>query len=68
MARGNRRKDIFLVHDDRRFFLHALRQAGEMTGWQEAAEAALKSKAAFRSEKIREALRAGIAAYWENDK
>ena len=34
MARGNRREDIFLDDDDRRFFLKALSQACEMTGWR----------------------------------
>ena len=34
MARGNRREDIFHDDDDRRFFLHALSQACEMTGWR----------------------------------
>ena len=33
MARGNRREDIFHDDDDRRFFLHTLSQACEMTGW-----------------------------------
>ena len=33
MARGNRREDIF-HDDDRRFFLHTLSQACEMTGWR----------------------------------
>lgn len=35
MARGNRREDIFHDDDDRRFFLHTLSQACEMTGWRE---------------------------------
>lgn len=34
MARGNRREAIFLDDDDRRFFLHALSQACDMTGWR----------------------------------
>ncbi len=34
MARGNRREDIFHDDDDRRFFLHALSQACERTGWR----------------------------------
>ena len=34
MARGNRREDIFHDDDDRRFFLHTLRQACKMTGWR----------------------------------
>ena len=34
MARGNRREAIFHDDDDRRFFLHTLSQACEMTGWQ----------------------------------
>jgi REP element-mobilizing transposase RayT len=34
MARGNRREDIFHDEEDRRFFLHALGQACEMTGWR----------------------------------
>ena len=34
MARGNRREDIYLDDEDRRFFLHALSQACEMTGWR----------------------------------
>ncbi len=34
MARGNRRENIFLDDDDRRFFLLALSQACEMTGWR----------------------------------
>ncbi|MBX7206864.1 MAG: transposase [Verrucomicrobiaceae bacterium] len=34
MARGNRREDIFHADDDRRFFLHTLGQACEMTGWR----------------------------------
>ncbi len=34
MARGNRREDIFHDDDDRRFFLHTLGQACEMTGWR----------------------------------
>jgi len=34
MARGNRREDIFHDADDRRFFLHTLGQACEMTGWR----------------------------------
>ena len=34
MARGNRREDIFHDDDDRRFFLHTLSQACEMTGWR----------------------------------
>jgi REP element-mobilizing transposase RayT len=34
MARGNRRENIFLDDDDRRFFLHTLGQACEMTGWR----------------------------------
>jgi putative transposase len=33
MARGNRREDIFHDDDDRRFFLHTLSQACDMTGW-----------------------------------
>lgn len=33
MARGNRREAIFLDDDDRRFFLHTLSEACEMTGW-----------------------------------
>lgn len=34
MARGNRREVIFHDDDDRRFFLHTLGQACEMTGWR----------------------------------
>lgn len=34
MARGNRREVIFHDDDDRRFFLHTLAQACEMTGWR----------------------------------
>ena len=34
MARGNRREVIFMDDDDRRFFLHALGQACERTGWR----------------------------------
>jgi putative transposase len=34
MARGNRREAIFHDDDDRRFFLHTLGQACEMTGWR----------------------------------
>jgi REP element-mobilizing transposase RayT len=34
MARGNRREAIFLDDDDRRFFLHTLGQACDMTGWR----------------------------------
>jgi REP element-mobilizing transposase RayT len=34
MARGNRREDIFHDDDDRRFFLHTLGQACDMTGWR----------------------------------
>lgn len=34
MARGNRREEIFHDDDDRRFFLHTLGQACEMTGWR----------------------------------
>lgn len=34
MARGNRREAIFLDEDDRRFFLHTLSEACEMTGWR----------------------------------
>ncbi|WP_395738710.1 transposase [Prosthecobacter sp.] len=34
MARGNRREAIFHDDDDRRFFLHTLSQACEMTGWR----------------------------------
>jgi putative transposase len=34
MARGNRRENIFHDDDDRRFFLHTLSQACEMTGWR----------------------------------
>jgi REP element-mobilizing transposase RayT len=34
MARGNRREDIFHDDEDRRFFLHTLSQACEMTGWR----------------------------------
>jgi putative transposase len=34
MARGNRREDIFHDDDDRRFFLHTLSQACDMTGWR----------------------------------
>lgn len=34
MARGNRREKIFLDDDDRRFFLKALGEACEMTGWR----------------------------------
>ncbi len=34
MARGNRREAIFAGEEDRRFFLHALGQACEMTGWR----------------------------------
>ena len=34
MARGNRREAIFLDDDDRRFFLKAVSQACEMTGWR----------------------------------
>ena len=33
MARGNRRENIFHDDEDRRFFLHTLSQACEMTGW-----------------------------------
>ncbi len=33
MARGNRRQTIFFDEDDRRFFLHALSQVCERTGW-----------------------------------
>jgi hypothetical protein len=33
MARGNRREDLFLDDDDRRFFIHTLGQACEMTCW-----------------------------------
>ena len=36
MARGNRREDIFHDDDDRRFFLHTLSQASDMTGWRAA--------------------------------
>ena len=34
MARGNRRENIFHDDEDRRFFLHTLSQACEMTGWR----------------------------------
>ena len=34
MARGNRREAIFHDDDDRRFFLHTLGQACQMTGWR----------------------------------
>jgi putative transposase len=34
MARGNRREAIFHDDDDHRFFLHALGQACDMTGWR----------------------------------
>ena len=34
MARGNRREAIFADDDDRRFFLRALAQASERTGWR----------------------------------
>jgi REP element-mobilizing transposase RayT len=34
IARGNRREVLFLHDDDRRFFLHTLGQACEMTGWR----------------------------------
>jgi REP element-mobilizing transposase RayT len=34
MARGNRREAIFHDDDDRRFFLHTLGQACDMTGWR----------------------------------
>ena len=34
MARGNRREAIFLDDDDRRFFLKALSEACERTGWR----------------------------------
>lgn len=34
MARGNRRETIFHDDADRRFFLHTLSQACEMTGWR----------------------------------
>ena len=34
MARGNRREAIFADDDDRRFFLHTLGQACQMTGWR----------------------------------
>ena len=34
LARGNRREAIFHDDDDRRFFLHTLSQACEMTGWR----------------------------------
>ncbi len=34
MARGNRREAIFLDDDDRRFFLQALSEACEKTGWR----------------------------------
>ncbi len=34
MARGNRREEIFADDDDRRFFLRALAQACERTGWR----------------------------------
>jgi REP element-mobilizing transposase RayT len=34
MARGKRREDLFLDDDDRRFFIHTLGQACEMTGWR----------------------------------
>ena len=34
MARGNRRELIFHDDDDRRFFLNALSQACERTGWR----------------------------------
>ena len=33
MARGNRREDIFLDDDDRRFFLRAVSEACAQTGW-----------------------------------
>ena len=34
MARGNRREDIYLDDDDRRFFLGTLAEACGMTGWR----------------------------------
>lgn len=34
MARGNRRENIFLDDDDRRFFLKTLAEACGMTGWR----------------------------------
>ena len=34
MARGNRREDIYLDDDDRRFFLGTLSEACGMTGWR----------------------------------
>jgi putative transposase len=34
MARGNRREAIYTDDEDRRFFLHALGQACERTGWR----------------------------------
>jgi REP element-mobilizing transposase RayT len=34
MARGNRREAIFLDNDDRRFFLQALSEVCEKTGWR----------------------------------
>lgn len=34
MARGNRREDIYVDDDDRRFFLGTLAEACEMTGWR----------------------------------
>jgi REP element-mobilizing transposase RayT len=34
MARGNRRENIYRDDDDRRFFLKALAQGCEMTGWR----------------------------------
>ena len=33
-ARGDRREDIVHDDEDRRFFLHTLSQACEMTGWR----------------------------------
>ena len=33
MARGNRREEIFVDDDDRRFFLKAVSEACGMTGW-----------------------------------
>ena len=34
MTCGSRREDFFHHDDDRRFFLHSLSQACEMTGWR----------------------------------
>ncbi len=35
IARGNRREAVFLDDDDRRFFLKALGEACERTGWRQ---------------------------------